>query len=109
VMVFPTDRSAMIGLRFYEAIGGQWAVLTGRATQREIVLANIDDLIPATALSMTGHLVTRNMRDFAGVEVQLFNLGNLNRGSSRAAPCRSRFRKRTYRVKGFRYNRLSLV
>jgi predicted nucleic acid-binding protein len=56
-----------------KAIADRWAVLAAQAQRKGITLANIDGLIAATALEHDLTLVTRNVTDFAGVEVQLFN------------------------------------
>lgn len=56
-----------------KAIADRWAVLAAQAQRKGITLANIDGLIAATALEHDLTLVTRNVTDFAGVEVRLFN------------------------------------
>ena len=56
-----------------KAIADRWAVLAAQAQRKGITLANIDGLIAATALEHDLTLVTRNVTDFAGVEVSLFN------------------------------------
>ncbi len=56
-----------------KAIADRWAVLAAQAQRKGITLANIDGLIAATALEHDLTLVTRNVKDFAGVEVPLFN------------------------------------
>jgi len=56
-----------------KAIADCWAVLAAQAQRKGIILANIDGLIAATALEHDLTLVTRNVKDFAGVEVPLFN------------------------------------
>lgn len=56
-----------------KAIADRWAVLAAQAQRKGVTLANIDGLIAATALEHDLTLVTRNVKDFAGVEVPLFN------------------------------------
>jgi predicted nucleic acid-binding protein len=56
-----------------KAIADRWAVLAAQAQRQGVTLANIDGLIAATALEHDLTLVTRNVKDFAGVEVPLFN------------------------------------
>jgi predicted nucleic acid-binding protein len=56
-----------------KSIADRWAVLSAVAQRKGIALANIDGLIAATALEYDLTLVTRNLRDFAGVEVALLN------------------------------------
>jgi toxin FitB len=68
-------------LTFFEArllpvtktIGDRWAVLSAEAQRRGTPLANIDGLIAATALEHDLTLVTRNVKDFAGLDVPIFN------------------------------------
>jgi toxin FitB len=54
-------------------IGDRWAVLSAEAQRRGTPLANFDGLIAATALEHDLTLVTRNVRDFAGLDVPIFN------------------------------------
>jgi predicted nucleic acid-binding protein len=56
-----------------KAIADRWAILSAQTQRKGITLANIDGLIAATALEHDLTLVTRNVKDFAGVEVPLFN------------------------------------
>jgi predicted nucleic acid-binding protein len=56
-----------------KAIADRWAVLSAQTQRQGITLANIDGLIAATALEHDLTLVTRNVNDFAGVAVTLFN------------------------------------
>jgi len=56
-----------------KAIADRWAILAARTHRKGITLANIDGLIAATALEHDLTLVTRNVKDFTGVEVPLFN------------------------------------
>ena len=56
-----------------KAIADRWAVLSAQSQRKGFTLANIDGLIAATALEHDLTLVTRNVRDFAGVAVPLFN------------------------------------
>ena len=56
-----------------KAIADRWAILSAQTQRKGITLANIDGLIAATALEHDLTLATRNVKDFAGVEVPLFN------------------------------------
>ena len=56
-----------------KAIADRWAVLSAQTQRKGITLANIDGLIAATALEHDMTLVTRNVKDFSGVEVTLLN------------------------------------
>jgi len=56
-----------------KAVADRWATLSARAQRKGIALANIDGLIAATALEHELTLVTRNVKDFAGLEVQVLN------------------------------------
>lgn len=56
-----------------KAIADRWAVLSAQTQRKGIALANIDGLIAATALEHDLTLVTRNVKDFAGVEVPLLD------------------------------------
>ena len=56
-----------------KGIADRWAVLSAQTQRQGITLANIDGLIAATALEHDLTLVTRNVKDFTGVEVPLFN------------------------------------
>jgi len=56
-----------------KAIADRWAVLAAQAQRKGMTLANIDGLIAATALEHDLTLVTRNVKDFAGIEVRLLN------------------------------------
>ena len=56
-----------------KAIADRWAVLAAQTQRKGMTLANIDGLIAATALEHDLTLVTRNVNDFAGLEVPLFN------------------------------------
>ena len=57
------------------AIADRWAVLSARAQQRgaPLALAFVDGLIAATAIEHGLTLVTRNVKDFADLGVNLFN------------------------------------
>lgn len=55
------------------AIGDHWAVLSVRAQEKGIQIAVMDGLIAATALEYGLTLVTRNVKDFAGLAVSIFN------------------------------------
>ena len=54
-------------------IGNRWAVLAAEAQRRGTPLANIDGLIAATALEHDLTLVTRNVKDFAGLNVRIYD------------------------------------
>ena len=56
-----------------KAIADRWAVISAQAQRTGITLANIDGLIAATALSHDLTLVTRNVKDFIGIDVSLVN------------------------------------
>ena len=56
-----------------QAIGDRWAVLSAQAQRRGTPLAIIDGLIAATAFEHDLTVVTRNVKDFAGLGVLLFN------------------------------------
>jgi predicted nucleic acid-binding protein len=70
------DLEASFEMRLFpvtKAIAHRWAVLSAQSQRKGITLANIDGLIAATALEHDLTLVTRNVKDFTGVEVPLFN------------------------------------
>lgn len=56
-----------------KAIADRWAVLSAGAQKRGAPLSIIDGLIAATALEHELTLVTRNMKDFAGLGVIVLN------------------------------------
>ena len=56
-----------------KAIGDRWAVLSAQAQRRGTPLAIMDGLIAATALEHDLTVVTRNIKDFTGLGVALFN------------------------------------
>jgi predicted nucleic acid-binding protein len=56
-----------------KAIADRWAVLAAQAQRKGMTLANIDGLIALTALEHDLTLVTRNVKDSAGVELPLLN------------------------------------
>ena len=56
-----------------KAIGDRWAALSARAQGKGVPLAVLDGLIAATALEHDLIVVTRNVKDFAGVGVEVFN------------------------------------
>jgi len=56
-----------------KAIGYRWAVLAARAQGRGIQPSVIDGLVAASALEYDLTLATRNVKDFAGLGVELFN------------------------------------
>ena len=55
------------------AIGDRWAALSARAQERGIQPAVIDGLVAATALEHDLAVVTRNVKDFAGLGVDIVN------------------------------------
>ena len=56
-----------------KAIGGRWAILSAEAKRRGVAVAVIDGFIAATALELDLTLVTRNVKDFAGLGVKTIN------------------------------------
>ena len=56
-----------------KAIADRWAVLSAQNQRNGLALANIDGLLAATAVEHQLTLVTRNVRDFAGTDVAIFN------------------------------------
>lgn len=56
-----------------QAVADRWAVLSARMQRRGTPLATIDGLIGATALEHGLTLTTRNVRDFSGLGVEIFN------------------------------------
>jgi predicted nucleic acid-binding protein len=56
-----------------KAIADRWAVLSAQNQRNGLALANIDGLLAATAVEHQRTLVTRNLRDFAGTDVAIFN------------------------------------
>jgi predicted nucleic acid-binding protein len=56
-----------------ESIAERWGHLAATAKQRGIAVAVVDGVIAATALEHGLTLVTRNVRDFAGLGVVLLN------------------------------------
>ena len=56
-----------------KAIADRWAVLAAHAQRNGTAPGNIDGLIAATALEHDLTLVTRNVKDFAGFGVPIFN------------------------------------
>ena len=56
-----------------KAIAERWGVLSARRLDQGTPMPSIDGLIAATALEHNLTLVTRNVKDFAGLEVKLFN------------------------------------
>ena len=56
-----------------KSIGDRWAILSARAQERGFQLAVIDGLIAATALEHGLTLVTRNVKDFAELGIDIFN------------------------------------
>jgi predicted nucleic acid-binding protein len=56
-----------------EAIAERWGSLAATAKQRGITIAVVDGVIAATALHHDLTLVTRNVKDFAGLGIDLLN------------------------------------
>lgn len=56
-----------------KAIAERWGVISARALDKGTPLANIDGLIAATSLEHDLTLVTRNVKDFVGLEVTVVN------------------------------------
>jgi predicted nucleic acid-binding protein len=56
-----------------KAIAERWGLLSARALDKGTPLPNIDGLIAATALEHDLTLVTRNVKDFVGIEVTILN------------------------------------
>ena len=56
-----------------KAIADRWAIISAQTQHKGITLATIDGLIAATALEQGLTLVTRNVKDFSGIEVPLVN------------------------------------
>ena len=54
-------------------IAERWGVLTARGFDKGTALSNIDGLIAATALEHDLTIVTRNVKDFAGLGVEIIN------------------------------------
>jgi predicted nucleic acid-binding protein len=56
-----------------EAISEQWGNLSAAAKQKGMTLAVVDGMIAATALHHGLTIVTRNVKDFAGLGADVFN------------------------------------
>jgi predicted nucleic acid-binding protein len=56
-----------------QAIAERWGILDGESQLRGVPLNTADGLIAATALEHNLMVVTRNVKDFAGLGVQVFN------------------------------------
>lgn len=56
-----------------KAIGDRWAILSAQAQRRGTPLAIMDGFIAATALEHDLTVATRNVKDFAGLDVTVFN------------------------------------
>jgi predicted nucleic acid-binding protein len=56
-----------------EAVAERWGYLAAAAKQKGMTLAVVDGVIAATALHHDLTLVTRNVKDFAGLGVEVFN------------------------------------
>jgi predicted nucleic acid-binding protein len=57
-----------------ESIAERWGLLAATAKQRGMAVTVVDAVIAATALEHGLALVTRNVKDFAGLGVALLNL-----------------------------------
>ena len=55
------------------AITGRWGQITIQAKRKGMTIATADGLIAATAIEHGLTLVTRNIKDFAGIAVPLLN------------------------------------
>jgi toxin FitB len=55
------------------SIADRWGVLEGQCQLRGAPLNTADGMIAATALELDLTVVTRNIRDFAGLGVEIFN------------------------------------
>jgi len=60
-------------LSITKAIGYRWAALMARAQEKGIQPSVIDGLVAASALEYELTLATRNVKDFAGLGVEIFN------------------------------------
>ena len=60
-------------LQITKPIADSWGVLSARALDNGSPLPNIDGLIAATAIENDLTLVTRNVRNFAGLGIAVFN------------------------------------
>jgi predicted nucleic acid-binding protein len=56
-----------------EAIAERWGYLAAAAKQKGMTLAVVDGIIAATALHHDLTIVTRNVKDFAGLDADVFN------------------------------------
>ncbi len=56
-----------------EAVAERWGYLASAAKQRGLTVAVVDGVIAATALHHDLTLVTRNVKDFAGLGIQILN------------------------------------
>lgn len=68
-------RSWFVGriLPVSEAIAERWGHLAAAAKQQGLTLAVVDGVIAATAMEHGLTLVTRNKKDFAGLDIALLN------------------------------------
>ncbi len=60
-------------LHVTEAIAERWGHLAAAAKQKGMTLAVVDGVIAATALHHNLIIVTRNVKDFAGLGLDVFN------------------------------------
>ena len=59
-----------------KSIGDRWAVLSAQAKRHGATVALFDGIIAATALEHDLTIATRNVKDFAGLGVELLNPWN---------------------------------
>jgi predicted nucleic acid-binding protein len=56
-----------------QSVGDRWGVLDGECQLRGTPISTADGMIAATALEHHLTIVTRNVKDFAGLGVAVFN------------------------------------
>jgi predicted nucleic acid-binding protein len=62
-------------LALTHSIADRWGLLDGQCQLKGMPLNTADGMIAATAIEHGLTVVTRNMRDFAGLGIEVFNLG----------------------------------
>jgi predicted nucleic acid-binding protein len=60
-------------LQVTKAVAERWGILSAQALDKGAPLPNIDGLIAATAIEHDLTLVTRNVKNFSGLSVAIFN------------------------------------
>jgi predicted nucleic acid-binding protein len=60
-------------LPVFKTVGDRWAILSAHAQRQGTPLAIMDGFIAATALEYNLTIATRNVKDFAGLGVRVFN------------------------------------